>query len=141
MSKAGATYIEAVREALWEEMEADDRVFLLGEDIAGYGGAFKVTDGFLEHFGAKRIFDTPIAEAGIVGEAVDEPATIGVVAKEAPAVENHTVHSVETPGNVAQLIDRCGNGHLVGHSHREAHEVLTAGPVERPCGVSLGYLV
>jgi len=70
MSKAGATYIEAVREALWEEMEADERVFLLGEDIATYGGAFKVTDGFLDHFGAKRIFDTPIAEAGIVGAAI-----------------------------------------------------------------------
>ena len=70
MSKAGATYIEAVREALWEEMEADERVFLLGEDIATYGGAFKVTDGFLERFGSKRVFDTPIAEAGIVGAAI-----------------------------------------------------------------------
>jgi len=70
MSKTGATYIEAVREALWEEMEADERVFLLGEDIATYGGAFKVTDGFLERFGPKRILDTPIAEAGIVGAAI-----------------------------------------------------------------------
>lgn len=66
----GSTYIEAVREALWEEMEADDRVFLMGEDIAVYGGAFKVTEGFLDHFGAERIIDTPIAEAGLVGGAV-----------------------------------------------------------------------
>ncbi|MFN3200573.1 MAG: alpha-ketoacid dehydrogenase subunit beta [Bradymonadia bacterium] len=64
------TYIEAVREALWEEMEDDERVFLLGEDIGVYGGAFKLTDGFLEHFGADRVIDTPIAEAGIIGAAV-----------------------------------------------------------------------
>lgn len=64
------TYIEAVREALWEEMEDDERVFLIGEDIGGYGGAFKVTDGFLDHFGADRIIDTPIAEAGIIGAAI-----------------------------------------------------------------------
>lgn len=69
MSKT-ATYLEAVREALWEEMEADERVFLLGEDIGVYGGAFKVTQGFLERFGAHRIIDTPIAEAGIIGAAV-----------------------------------------------------------------------
>ncbi len=66
----GSTYIEAVREALWEEMEADERVFLLGEDIAVYGGAFKVTEGFLDHFGDNRIIDTPIAEAGLIGSAV-----------------------------------------------------------------------
>lgn len=66
----GNTYIEAVREALLEEMRADERVFLLGEDIATYGGAFKVTAGFLDEFGAERVVDTPIAEAGIVGAAI-----------------------------------------------------------------------
>lgn len=65
-----ATYLEAVREALWEEMEADERVFVLGEDIAVYGGAFKLTDGFLDHFGADRVIDTPIAEGGIIGAAI-----------------------------------------------------------------------
>jgi len=65
-----STYIEAVREALWEEMEADESVFLLGEDIGVYGGAFKVTDGFRDHFGEERIVDTPIAEAGIIGAAI-----------------------------------------------------------------------
>lgn len=64
------TYIEAVREALWEEMEDDARVFLLGEDIGAYGGAFKLTDGFLARFGPKRVIDTPIAEAGIIGGAI-----------------------------------------------------------------------
>ena len=61
------TYLEAIREGLWEEMERDPNVFCIGEDIGEYGGAFKVTAGFLEHFGAKRVVDTPISEAAIVG--------------------------------------------------------------------------
>jgi len=64
------TYLEAIREGLWEEMERDPNVFLLGEDIGVYGGAFKVTAGFHEHFGEKRVVDTPISEAGIVGAAI-----------------------------------------------------------------------
>ena len=64
------TYIEAIRQALWEEMERDDRVFLIGEDIGHYGGAFKITLGFLEKFGEDRVIDTPIAESAIVGAAV-----------------------------------------------------------------------
>jgi len=63
------TYLEAVRQALSEEMERDERVFLMGEDIGEYGGAFKVTAGFLERFGAERVIDTPIVESGIVGAA------------------------------------------------------------------------
>ena len=64
------TYLEAIREGLWEEMERDPNVFLIGEDIGVYGGAFKVTDGFYEHFGEKRVVDTPISEAAIVGAAI-----------------------------------------------------------------------
>jgi pyruvate/2-oxoglutarate/acetoin dehydrogenase E1 component len=63
------TLLEAIREALWEEMERDPSVFLMGEDIAVYGGAFKVTEGFLDHFGADRVIDTPISEAGFTGAA------------------------------------------------------------------------
>src|SRR5580704_15290010 len=63
------TYLEAIRAGLWEEMERDPNVFLLGEDIGAYGGAFKVTAGFFEHFGEKRVVDTPISEAAIVGAA------------------------------------------------------------------------
>lgn len=63
------TLLEAVSEALFEEMERDERVFLMGEDIGAYGGAFKVTRGFLEHFGAARVVDTPIAEGGFTGAA------------------------------------------------------------------------
>ena len=65
-----ATYLVAIAEALWEEMERDDRVFMLGEDIGVYGGAFKVTEGFIERFGPERVMDTPIAEETIVGMSV-----------------------------------------------------------------------
>ncbi|MEQ8330893.1 MAG: alpha-ketoacid dehydrogenase subunit beta [Longimicrobiales bacterium] len=63
------TFLEAISEALFEEMTRDDRVFLLGEDIGVYGGAFKVTRGFLDHFGDQRVIDTPIAEGGFTGAA------------------------------------------------------------------------
>src|SRR5687767_4044411 len=63
------TLLEAIREALWEEMERDPNVFLLGEDIGIYGGAFKVTEGFIQHFGDERVVDTPISEAGFTGAA------------------------------------------------------------------------
>src|SRR5205085_456807 len=55
---------------LWEEMERDPNVFLIGEDIGVYGGAFKVTEGFIEHFGERRVVDTPISEAAIVGASI-----------------------------------------------------------------------
>lgn len=63
------TFLEALSEALFEEMERDERVFLMGEDIGVYGGAFKVTRGFLDHFGERRVIDTPIAEGGFTGAA------------------------------------------------------------------------
>jgi 2-oxoisovalerate dehydrogenase E1 component beta subunit len=66
---AQATYLEAIRQGLWEEMESDPTVFCIGEDIGIYGGAFKVTDGFVHHFGTQRMIDTPIAESAIVGAA------------------------------------------------------------------------
>jgi 2-oxoisovalerate dehydrogenase E1 component beta subunit len=64
------TYLEAIRQALFEEMARDERVFLLGEDIGQYGGAFKVTEGLLERFGESRVIDTPISETAIVGSAI-----------------------------------------------------------------------
>jgi len=64
------TYLEAIKQGIWEEMERDERVFILGEDIGIYGGAFKVTEGMLERFGEQRVIDTPIAEAAIVGAAI-----------------------------------------------------------------------
>ncbi|HEX5708154.1 MAG TPA: alpha-ketoacid dehydrogenase subunit beta [Pyrinomonadaceae bacterium] len=63
------TLVEAIRQGLWEEMERDPSVFVIGEDVGAYGGAFKVTDGLLEEFGEGRVIDTPISEAAIVGAA------------------------------------------------------------------------
>ena len=64
------TYLEAIRQGIWEEMERDPNVFLLGEDIGAYGGAFKITAGMLEQFGERRVVDTPLAEAAIAGAAI-----------------------------------------------------------------------
>jgi 2-oxoisovalerate dehydrogenase E1 component beta subunit len=64
------TYLEAIREGLIEEMERDPDVFLIGEDIGIYGGAFKVTAGILDKFGSRRVVDTPISESAIVGAAI-----------------------------------------------------------------------
>jgi pyruvate/2-oxoglutarate/acetoin dehydrogenase E1 component len=63
------TLLEAIREGLWEEMERDERVFMMGEDIGAYGGAFKVTEGFQQRFGGLRVIDTPISEIGFTGAA------------------------------------------------------------------------
>jgi pyruvate/2-oxoglutarate/acetoin dehydrogenase E1 component len=63
------TFLEAIREGIWEEMERDERVFLMGEDIGSYGGAFKVTEGMQERFGKLRVIDTPISEIGFTGAA------------------------------------------------------------------------
>jgi len=64
------TYLEAIRQGIREEMERDASVFLLGEDIGAYGGAFNVTAGMLEQFGEDRVIDTPISESAIVGAAI-----------------------------------------------------------------------
>lgn len=69
------TYREALREALREEMRRDPRVFLLGEDIAQFGGSYKVTQGLLDEFGPERVRNTPISEAAIVGAAVGAALT------------------------------------------------------------------
>ncbi len=64
------TYLEAISQAIREEMRRDEAVFLLGEDVGTYGGAFKVSAGFQQEFGPERVIDTPMAEAAIIGSAV-----------------------------------------------------------------------
>jgi pyruvate/2-oxoglutarate/acetoin dehydrogenase E1 component len=64
------TYLQAISSALRDELRADERVMIMGEDIGVFGGAFKVTDGFVEEFGADRVMDTPLAESGIIGTAI-----------------------------------------------------------------------
>jgi 2-oxoisovalerate dehydrogenase E1 component beta subunit len=65
-----ASYLEAIRSALFEEMRADPRVFVLGQDVGYFGGAFKVTEGLIDEFGRERVIDTPIAESLIIGAAI-----------------------------------------------------------------------
>lgn len=67
---AEMTYLEAISAALRDEMAADERVLVMGEDVGVFGGAFKVTDGLIDEFGESRVIDTPLAEAGIIGTAV-----------------------------------------------------------------------
>src|ERR1041384_3116968 len=62
--------IQTVHDTLWDEMKADDRVGVLGEDVGARGGVFRITEGFLEEFGERRVIDTPLAESGIVGVAI-----------------------------------------------------------------------
>ncbi len=69
------TYREALNEALREEMRRDEKVFLIGEDVAYYQGAFKVSKGFLEEFGSRRVVDTPITELGFTGLAIGAAMT------------------------------------------------------------------
>ncbi len=64
------TYLEAIADAIRLEMRRDERVFLIGEDIGTYGGAFKLTRGFLDEFGSKRVIDAPISEAAIIGASI-----------------------------------------------------------------------
>lgn len=70
MTAFSGTYVEAIRQALFDAMEADARVCCLGEDIGAYGGAFKATEGLLARFGPDRVIDTPIAEQAIAGSAI-----------------------------------------------------------------------
>lgn len=63
-------FIEGIREGLWQSMEADENLILMGQDIAAYGGAFKITEGFLEKFGPDRVRNTPLCESAIVGAAL-----------------------------------------------------------------------
>ena len=67
---AQTTYLEAIRQGIFQEMRRDDSIFLIGQDIGVYGGAFKVTDGMLDEFGADRVVDAPISESAIVGAAI-----------------------------------------------------------------------
>jgi len=64
------TYLQAISSALRDELRADERVLVMGEDIGVFGGAFKVTDGFIDEFGPDRVMDTPLAESAIIGTAI-----------------------------------------------------------------------
>ncbi|MHB1399685.1 MAG: alpha-ketoacid dehydrogenase subunit beta [Trichloromonadaceae bacterium] len=129
---------EALNQALQEEMERDPNIFLLGEDVGQYGGSFKVSKGLLAKFGDKRVIDTPIAEAGIVGLAVGaamaglrpvaELMTINFAIVALDQIMNHAAVirymfggqfavplTIRTPG---------GAGHQLGAQHSHSLEPL-----------------
>ena len=97
------TYLEAVREAMVQEMRLDDRVFLIGEDVGVYGGAFGVSMGMIDEFGPERVIDTPISELGIAG-AITGAAMTGM----RPIGENH-VHGFHDTGFRANCQPGCKN--------------------------------
>ncbi len=129
-----ATYLEAIREAMWEEMKIDHSVFVLGEDVGVYGGAFKVTDGFLEEFGPDRVIDTPISEAAIVGAAIGaahmglrpvaEMQFIDFIAPAFDMIVNFAAKSRYRTGIGASLVIRgpCGAGARSGPFHSQSVE-------------------
>ena len=98
------TYLEAIRQALWDEMEKDERVFMLGQDIGTYGGAFRVTAGFLDRFGPGRIIDTPISESAMVGAAIGA-AMMGML----PVVEMQFIDFISCAFN--QIVNFAGPNH------------------------------
>src|SRR4028119_966495 len=102
------TYLEAIREALGQEMETDGRVFMLGQDIGTYGGAFRVTAGMLDRFGPERIIDTPISESAMVGCAIGA-AMMGML----PVVEMQFIDFIACAFN--QIL----NGRTEGRVRRE----------------------
>jgi 2-oxoisovalerate dehydrogenase E1 component beta subunit len=125
------TYLEAIREALWEEMKADESVFILGEDIGAYGGAFKITEGFLKEFGPDRVIDTPISEAAIVGAAIGaahmgfkpvaEMQFIDFIAPAFDMIVNFAAKVRYRTGVGAGLVIRgpCGGGSRAGPFHSQ----------------------
>src|SRR4051812_50057665 len=111
------TYLQAISDGMRQEMRADERVFVMGEDIGVFGGAFKVTDGFIDEFGAARVMDTPLAEAGIIGTAVG-----------AGVASNWPVCEMQVAGFIS-----CGLHQLVNVSGKTPHPVgLGVAPTPRP---------
>ena len=93
---ATMTYLQAISDAMREEMRADERVFVMGEDIGVFGGAFKVTDGFFDEFGASRVMDTPLAESGIIGTACGA-AYAGLREEVKAAIDEAVATALESP--------------------------------------------
>ena len=131
-------YREALNQALREEMEADDRVFIMGEDIGVFNGAFKVTAGLLEEFGEQRVRDTPISENTIVGMGVGsamiglrpvvELMTINFSLLAMDQIVNHmaTIHYMFGGQVKVPMVVRMpqGAGHQLGPTHSHCFEAL-----------------
>ena len=131
---------EAISQALWEEMERDDRVFILGEEVGVWGGTYAVTKGFYDHFGPERVRDTPIAEAVIVGAAngaamaglrpVAELMTINFAFLAMDQIVNHSAKLRDMFGGqfTIPLVIRAvgGGGRQLGATHSQTPDVVFA---------------
>src|SRR5574341_1097152 len=134
------TYREAISDALWEEMERDERIFIMGEEVGVWGGTYAVTRGFYDHFGEKRVRDTPIAEQVIVGAAVGaamnglrpvaEIMTINFAFLALDAIVNHAAKAHYMFGGQFRipLVIRTttGGGRQLGATHSHSPEHLFA---------------
>jgi len=134
------TIREAVSQALWEEMERDEKVFILGEEVGVWGGTYAVTKGFYDHFGAERVRDTPISEGVIVGAAVGaamnglrpvaEIMTINFAFLALDQIVNHAakIRSMFGGQFKAPLVIRTtsGGGKQLGATHSQTPDVIFA---------------
>lgn len=134
------TMREAISQALWEEMERDERVFILGEEVGVWGGTYAVTKGFYDHFGPKRVRDTPIAEGVIVGAAngaamaglrpVAEIMTINFALLAMDQIANHSAKLRSMFGGQFKLpvVIRTvsGGGRQLGATHSQTLDVVFA---------------
>jgi pyruvate dehydrogenase E1 component beta subunit len=134
------TYREAISQALWEEMERDERIFIMGEEVGVWGGTYAVTRGFLDHFGDKRIRDTPISESVIVGAAagaamagirpVAEMMTINFALVAMDQIVNHAakLHAMFGGQITCPVVIRAagGAGRQLGASHSQNLESIFA---------------
>ncbi len=134
------TMREAISQALWEEMERDENVFILGEEVGVWGGTYAVTRGFYDHFGSERVRDTPIAEGVIVGAAngaamaglrpVAELMTINFAFLAMDQIVNHSakLHSMFGGQFKVPIVIRAvgGGGRQLGATHSQTPDVVFA---------------
>src|SRR5512144_258308 len=137
---AHITMREAISQALWEEMERDPSVFILGEEVGVWGGSYAVTRGFYDHFGGERVRDTPIAEAGIIGAAIGaalvgerpvaEPMTINFAFAAMDHIVNEAakLHYMFAGQFKLPLVIRTvgGGGRQLGATHSQTPDVIFA---------------
>jgi len=131
---------EAISQALWEEMERDPKVFILGEEVGVWGGTYAVTKGFYDHFGEKRVKDTPIAEAAIIGAAIGaamtglrpvaELMTINFAFSAFDGIVNQAakLHSMFAGQFLVPLVIRAvgGGGRQLGSTHSQTPDAIFA---------------
>ena len=137
---ARITMREAISQAIWEEMEADPKVFIMGEEVGVGGGTYAVTKGFYDHFGGDRVRDTPIAEAGIIGAAIGAAITgtrpiaelmtinFAFVAMDHIVNEAAKLHYMFGGQFVLPMVIRAvgGGGRQLGATHSQTPDVIFA---------------